>query len=79
MGNRKNHSACVLFIISSTQPQPIRLLVGLVATDGLGAVKVGVDAGIDLVQHVAVMRASCLGWVSTASSCVVRTMGASDA
>jgi len=53
--------------ITSSTPET-RLLVGLVAAHGLGTIKVGVDAGVNLVQHVAVVGSSGRVGVSTTNS-----------
>jgi hypothetical protein len=58
-------------------------VVGLVAADGLGAVKVGVDARVELVQHVAVVGASSGVAVSAANGVgamgTVSAVGTSEA
>ena len=46
----------------------LHLAVGSVATNGLGTVKVRIDTGVELVQHVAVMRARRSVTVSAANS-----------
>lgn len=52
-----------------------RLLVGLVASNSLAAVKIRVDTGVELVQEVAVVRSGSLVGVATADS--VTTVSAS--
>jgi hypothetical protein len=70
-GIRKVHSLCAR--LASFLPAN-HLVVSLVAAVGLGAIKVGVDTRVDLVQHVAVVRASSCVAVSTANSVTVGTM-----
>jgi hypothetical protein len=75
VGNRKSiPNLCA----HKLPPPAIRLLVGLVATNRLGRVKVRVNAGVELVQHVTVVRSSSCVGVSAANSAVWGAVATSE-
>lgn len=60
---------CVSILLPPFQ-SAIRLAVSRISTNSLGAVEVRIDAGVDLVQQVAVVGSSGGIGVATARSCV---------